>query len=288
MKEYLNEPMSRHTTFRIGGPAARYLVPETAQEVRDAVRSCREQGVPYFILGNGSNLLVSDAGYDGCVIEIGRAIGTIKAEGNRIFADAGAALSAVSLAARDEGLTGLEWACGIPGNIGGAVVMNAGAYGGEIRNCLESVLVMDPAGSMFRQTPEELELDYRYSNIPARELIVLSAVFRLEPGDRELISARIAELNAGRAEKQPLNYPSAGSAFKRPQGGFAAKLIQDAGLKGFRIGGAQVSEKHSGFIVNTGGATAADVTALLQYVSDKVWEMSGIRLEPEIRILGEI
>jgi UDP-N-acetylmuramate dehydrogenase len=280
------EPMQKHTTFRIGGPAEYYVCP-SADEVAELLRVARECGVAVTVIGNGSNLLVSDEGIRGLVVEIGAGMSEIRVENGRIFAGAGALLSRVANAAADAGLGGMEFAAGIPGSIGGAVTMNAGAYGGEMKDILESVTVLAPEGGIKALTVEELDLSYRHSCIPAGGYIVLAAVLALEPRKQEEIRAQMASLREKRVEKQPLEYPSAGSTFKRPEGFFAGKLIMDAGLRGYTVGGAQVSEKHCGFVVNRGGATAADVRRLMCDVQDRVWEQFGVRLEPEVKMVGE-
>ncbi len=289
MKEYINEPMSAHTTLRVGGPADRYYIPESTDELMQLLGKCRSERIPYYIIGNGSNLLVSDAGFRGYVIEIGSGMGDITCTGEGlIVAKAGASLASIGIEARNHALSGMEFASGIPGNLGGAVVMNAGAYGGEMRNILRRVLVMDGHGMIFYETPAQLEMSYRYSNIPGRGLIVLEAELALEPGDSDEIRNVMKRLSEERRAKQPLEYPSAGSTFKRPEGYYAGKLISDAGLRGFSIGGARVSEKHAGFVINSGGATASDIMAVIDHVMDEVERQFKVRLEPEIRMLGEL
>ncbi|MGL5437727.1 MAG: UDP-N-acetylmuramate dehydrogenase [Lachnospiraceae bacterium] len=282
-----DEPMSRHTTFRVGGPAAIYAEPAGADELAAVISCCREMKTPYYILGNGSNLLVSDCGYDGVMIAIGKAWDNIRMEGNRIYAGAGAMLSRAARQALDASLTGLEFAAGIPGTVGGAVVMNAGAYGSEMKAVLSSVTVLAPDGEIKELTAVGLELGYRTSCIIREQYVVLEAVMDLQPGDQRQIRGRMDDLAGQRKEKQPLEYPSAGSTFKRPEGYFAGKLIQDAGLRGFRIGDAQVAEKHCGFVINRGNATAADIMSLCRAVQDKVNEMSGVVLELEVKTIGE-
>ena len=282
-----DEPMREHTTFRIGGPADFFLLPETEEEVLAVLDFCKEKGLPRTVIGNGSNLLVSDAGYRGAVIAIDRNMSEIRVEGNRVIAQAGALLAQLATAAREAGLTGLEFAGGIPGSVGGAVAMNAGAYGGEICDTLERIRAIDAEGTLRDVPAKELALSYRTSRVKEEGWIVLEATFALEEGDREEIAARMEELKAARAEKQPLNLPSAGSTFKRPPGNFAGKLIMEAGLAGFAVGGAAVSEKHCGFVVNQGGATADDVYRLIREVTARVRAASGITLEPEVRFLGE-
>ena len=281
-----DEPMSRHTTFRTGGPAE-YLVSPDMDGLPGVISFCREQGIPLTVIGNGSNLLVGDKGISGVVVEIGRSMGEIRLEGNKITAQAGALLSAVSARAAAEGLTGLEFASGIPGSVGGAVIMNAGAYGGEMKDTLVAATVLTKEGEIVRLPAEELDLSYRHSNLPEKESIVLEAEFVLTEGDVDQIAATLAELKQQRTSKQPLEYPSAGSTFKRPEGHFAGKLIEDAGLKGYTIGGAQVSEKHCGFVINKGGATSEDVLNLIRHIQDVVQEQFGVALETEVRLIGE-
>lgn len=284
---YRNEPMKKHTTFRIGGPADYYLCPHSAKEIQKAVEICREENIPYFILGNGSNLLVSDKGYRGAVIQLWKNVSDIRVDGCRIQAKAGASLAKIAAQAMEKGLTGMEFAAGIPGTLGGAVVMNAGAYGGEMKDILKEVLVMDKEGRIFTLKTEDLKLGYRTSIVKEKGYIVLAAVLELQPGDRNKIRDLMEDLKQRRAEKQPLDMPSAGSTFKRPEGFFAGKLIMDAGLRGFSVGGAQVSEKHCGFVVNTGEATASDVLTLIREVQKRVRENSGVELETEVKFLGE-
>ena len=283
----MDEPMSRHTTFRVGGPADYYVEPDTKEELAKVLKLCQEQLMPCYILGNGSNLLVGDGGYRGVMVSLGRAWSGIRTEESKIYAGAGALLSAVAKQALKNALTGLEFASGIPGTVGGAVVMNAGAYGSEIAEVLKSVTLLTPGGNVLVSDPGELGFGYRTSNIPGRNCVVLEAEFSLEPGREEGIRQRMEELAAARRDKQPLEYPSAGSTFKRPAGYFAGKLIMEAGLRGLLIGGAQVSEKHCGFVINRGEATARDVRDLCQEVQRCVREHSGVELELEVRLLGE-
>lgn len=282
-----DEPMQKHTTFRVGGPADYFVMPETIEQVQKVVTLCKEEEIPYYIVGNGSNLLVSDKGYRGVIIQIGKRFGQIEVKENQITAQAGALLSAVANRALEAGLAGFEFAAGIPGSLGGACVMNAGAYGGEMKDVLLSVTVLTPEGEVLAIPREELELGYRTSIIEKKHYLVLEAVIELQKGDPEEIKAVMDDLRQRRIDKQPLEYPSAGSTFKRPEGYFAGKLIQDAGLKGFQVGGAQVSEKHAGFVINKNHATASDIYELMRQVSEKVEEESGVRLEPEVKRLGE-
>ena len=281
-----DEPMSRHITFRVGGPADVLFLPASAEEVVLAMRAARALDQPCFVMGNGSNLLVRDGGLRGLVTEIGEPMSGVSIEGGTLRAQAGASLTRVAREAASASLKGLAFASGIPGSVGGAVAMNAGAYGGEIKDVLDRVLVLEGEECAWK-TAEELRLSYRNSDILRQGLIVLEAEFRLTRGDREEILSEMAELARRRREKQPLSLPSAGSTFKRPEGHFAGALIEAAGLKGFSVGGAQVSELHAGFIVNTGGATARDVLDLIAAVQARVLADSGVALEPEVRIIGE-
>lgn len=280
------EPLSAHTTFRIGGPASFYMIPENAEEIREGIHFAKERKLPFITIGRGSNMLFPDEGYHGVVIEIGSGMNEIEYSGaGKIRAQAGALLSAIASEAARHSLTGFEFAGGIPGTLGGAVVMNAGAYGGEIKDCIVSARVMDSAGNESILSREQLELGYRTSVIQSRGDLVLEAEFQFEPGDPGEIRERMKELNAKRREKQPLEFASAGSTFKRPEGHFAGKLIEDAGLRGYRVGDAQVSEKHCGFVVNRGHATAQEVLAVICDVQKKVLESSGVKLEPEVKII---
>lgn len=286
-KVLINEPMRNHTTFRVGGPADYYVIPKTKEDVKNIINICKKCKMPFYILGNGSNLLVSDKGYRGVVIQIFKAMNTVTVEGNVITAQAGALLSAVASQALANGLAGFEFAAGIPGTLGGACVMNAGAYGGELKDVIKNVTVLTQEGEFLAIDQEDMELGYRTSIIARKGYIVLEAQIELSKGEPEVIRARMEELKEKRTTKQPLEYPSAGSTFKRPEGYFAGKLIEDAGLRGFRVGDAQVSDKHCGFVVNRGSAAAADIMELIKQVSDKVEEHSGVRLEPEVKRLGE-
>ena len=282
------EPMKKHTTFRIGGPAEYLILPQTTEEIADVIKLCRQEEIPWYIVGNGSNLLVADEGVRGVVIQLLRNFNQIQVEGCQIRMQAGAQNAAVAKRALDASLTGFEFAAGIPGTIGGAVVMNAGAYGGEMKDILKEVTVLDPNG-MIRTIPaEELELGYRTSIIARKGYVVLEAVIVLKTGDPKEIKAAMDELKEKRVTKQPLEYPSAGSTFKRPEGYFAGKLIMDAGLRGFSVGGAQISEKHCGFVINKGNATAKDVTELMDETKKIVMEKFGVALEPEVKRLGQI
>ena len=282
-----DEPMSQHTTFRIGGPADVFVMPENYEQIREVLRLCKEEKLPFFVLGNGSNLLVSDSGYRGVIIQMDRNMEEIRLDGEEIHACAGALLSSVAVAARNASLTGFEFAGGIPGTIGGAAVMNAGAYGGELKDVLKEVTVMTREGEILTIPADKLEMGYRTSIIKTSGYLVLEAVISLKKGDEEKIRAVMKELSERRTEKQPLDYPSAGSTFKRPEGYFAGKLIMDSGLRGYRAGGAQVSEKHCGFVINAGGATAEDVRSLMDHVIRVVREKYGVTLEPEVKFLGD-
>ena len=282
-----DEPMKKHTTFRVGGPARALVEPGSAEDVKSVVEFCKSEQIPYYIVGNGSNLLVGDKGFRGAIIQLYKSMGTFQVEGNQITAQAGCSLAQIANAALDAALTGFEFAAGIPGTLGGAVVMNAGAYGGEMKDVLTSVRVMTEEGEIMELPAEELGLGYRTSIIPEKRYIVLGAVISLTEGKKEEIKAQMDDLRQKRVSKQPLEYPSAGSTFKRPEGYFAGKLIQDSGLKGFTVGGAQVSEKHSGFVINKGNATAADVMELIRQVTAKVKEDTGVTMEPEVKQIGE-
>lgn len=286
-KVLVNEPMASHTTFKIGGPADYFVMPETSEELAAVLKLCKEENMPYFILGNGSNLLVGDKGFRGAVIQLYKNFDGICLEGTKITAKAGAMLIRVAKEAGKAGLTGLEFASGIPGTIGGAMVMNAGAYGGEMKDVVAAVTVLTKEGEIKTLSGKEMNFRYRGSVVEDEGYIVLEAVMELKEGNLEEIQARMEELSLQRRTKQPIEYPSAGSTFKRPEGYFAGKLIQDAGLRGYQVGGAQVSEKHCGFVINAGGATAADVMNLMQDVSDKVNAQFGVTLEPEVKKIGE-
>ena len=282
-----DEPMKIHTTFRVGGPASYFVTPETEEEVAKVIEVCTQENVPYYIVGNGSNLLVSDQGYEGVIIQIYKQMNQVEITENEIHAQAGALLSMIANRAMEAELTGFEFAAGIPGTLGGACVMNAGAYGGEMKDVLESVTVLTGEGKIIELGRNELELGYRTSVIAKKGYIVLGAVLKLERGDGEKIKTYMDELKEKRVTKQPLEYPSAGSTFKRPEGYFAGKLIEDAGLRGFQVGGAQVSEKHCGFVINRDHATAADIMELMRQVQIRVKENSGVDLEPEVKRLGD-
>ena len=280
------ELLSNHTTFRIGGAAKYFAVPKNEEEIMEAVDFAIVKDLPYYILGKGSNVLFADEGYPGVIIEIGAGMEKVERTGDTgIRAQAGVSLSALAAFAAREGLSGLEFAGGIPGTLGGAVTMNAGAYGGEMKDVIVSAKVMDEEGAVQELSCEELQLGYRTSIVQKKQFVVLEAEFLLKPGTTEEIQNTMKELNAKRREKQPLEYPSAGSTFKRPEGYFAGKLIEDAGLRGYRVGDAQVSEKHCGFVVNRGKATCVEVLQLIGDVQKTVKEQFGVQLEPEVRIL---
>lgn len=284
---FTKEPMSRHTTFRAGGPADFFVTPEKEGQVRKTLFLLKEAGVPCYIMGNGSNLLVGDGGYRGVILQICKKMNRIRIQDTVIQAQAGALLSKIAAEAQAKGLTGFEFASGIPGSLGGAVMMNAGAYGGEMKQVLTQAQVLNASGEIEDVLAEEMELGYRSSVFSRNGGVILSASIQLEPGDPPAIQSRMEELKFLRTSKQPLEYPSAGSTFKRPEGYFAGKLIQDAGLRGFQVGGAQVSEKHCGFVINKDQATAMDIRSLMEQVSEKVYAQFGVRLEPEVKLIGE-
>ena len=283
---YREEPMKNHTTFRIGGNAEVFAAPDSADGVERVLQICREENIPCTVIGNGSNLLVGDRGVRGVVLQIYRNYADIRIEGTDLYVQAGALLGQTAAAAAREGLTGLEFASGIPGTIGGAAAMNAGAYGGEMKDVLVWVKAIDRDGYVRQYAAAELELGYRTSRIQKEALVVLEVKLTLQQGDPVTIRERMEERKEQRVAKQPLEYPSAGRTFKRPEGYFAGKLIMDAGLRGFSVGDAQVSEKHCGFVINRGNATAADVMALVSQVQTIVEEKFGVQLELEVRRIG--
>lgn len=282
-----SEPMKKHTTFQVGGPSDCLIFVESEEDLHKLLPWLNEKKVPFFVLGNGSNLLVSDEGYKGVVLETRTAMNAINVEGNKIYAQAGALLSKVASVALQNALTGFEFAAGIPGTIGGSVIMNAGAYGGEMSQVVTRVETMTLSGEKRILTGEEMEFSYRKSKAKTEGLVVTGVELLLHPGDKDTIKETMDELARKRKEKQPLEYPSAGSTFKRPTGYFAGKLIEEAGLRGFCVGGAQVSEKHCGFVVNKGNATAEDINKLMIEVTEKVKENSNVTLEPEVIRIGE-
>lgn len=281
-----NEPMKNHTSFKVGGPVDFLVFPDSREKLIKLIGLCKVHSMPFFIMGNGTNLIVKDGGYKGVIIKL-TFMNHVEVEGLRVISESGAMLSAVANAALKKNLKGLEFASGIPGTVGGAITMNAGAYGPEMKDVVEWAEVMDMEGNILYLSNEELELSYRMSIIQKNNYIVLRAAFKLEEGNYTDIKNRMDELNARRSDKQPLTYPSAGSTFKRPNGYFAAKLIDDAGLKGLSVGGAKVSEKHSGFVINYNNATARDILNLIAEVKRLVFEKEQIELEPEIKIIGE-
>ncbi len=282
-----DEPMAGHTTFRIGGPADCFLLPHSTEELRQLLSILKQERIPYFVMGNGSNLLVSDAGFRGAVISIGRNMSDIRINGTEVTAQAGAFLSAIAAQVRKASLAGFEFAGGIPGTLGGACVMNAGAYGGEMKQILKSVTCIDETGEIRTVPVDEMELAYRSSIFMKHNWVVTEAVMELSEGSAEEIEALTLDLRQRRTSKQPLEFPSAGSTFKRPEGYFAGKLIMDAGLRGYRVGGACVSEKHCGFVINDQNATAEDVCTLISDVQKIVKDKFNVDLVPEVRFLGE-
>lgn len=283
---FINEKLDKHTTFRVGGPASCLVTPDSVEILVRLVRECRNNHIPYYVIGNGSNLLVSDEGFDGIIIKIAKNMSNISIKDNIITAEAGTLLSTIGMYAAQRSLTGFEFAAGIPGTLGGGCVMNAGAYGGELKDVLMSVKAITPEGDIVDFVVDELEMGYRTSIFLDKDYVILQADIRLSQGVKSEIEARMSELAFMRRDKQPLELPNAGSTFKRPEGYFAGKLIEDAGLKGKGVGGACVSEKHAGFVVNRGNATAHDIYDTIQYVIDEVDKNSGIILEPEVRIIG--
>lgn len=278
------EPMKKHTTFRIGGPAKYYALPKNTEEICKLVNYCKDNQIRFYILGNGSNVLFLDEGYDGMVIQLGDAMSHVTIEGDTLYAEAGAILARVANMAFSAGLTGMEFAAGIPGSIGGAIVMNAGAYGGEMKDIVAYVDVLSMDGSLHRYSNEEMQFAYRHSRLDATQ-IVTGVGLSLKYGEKTAIADRMKELAEARRSKQPLEYPSAGSTFKRPEGYFAAKLIDDCGLRGYTSGGAMVSEKHCGFVINANQASSKDVLAVMQHIQDEVRKQYGVELEPEVRII---
>ncbi len=282
---YTNESMKKHTTFRIGGNADYFLIPENTSELQSAIKICRANNIPYFILGNGSNILVSDKGIEGAVISTEK-LNTIEVYEDTIYAQAGAKLSKTASIAAENSLSGFETLSGIPGTVGGAVFMNAGAYGGEIKDVALEVYAIDEHGNEKTFSNSECNFGYRSSVFSSGEYIITGAKFRLRTKDKDEITAQMRDYAERRRDRQPLSFPSAGSTFKRPEGYFAGKLIQDSGLRGFAIGGAAVSEKHCGFVVNTGNATCSDVVNLIDYIKKCVYEKFGVMLHEEVRIIG--
>ena len=284
---FCNEPMKKHTSFKIGGPADILVQPQDADALAQALAAVRDCGVPVTILGNGSNVLVRDKGIRGLVIKIGNALKTFRQDGERLYFGAGYSLALASRKAWECGLSGMEFAVGIPGSIGGAVYMNAGAYNGEMKCVVESVRVMDMTGKAIELTAEDLQFGYRKTSLQQSGYIITEVCLKMQPGDKDTIKAMMDDFSSRRISKQPLELPSAGSMFKRPPGHFAGTLIEQAGLKGYTVGGAQVSEKHAGFVVNRGSATAADVLQLIADVRRIVMEKAGVELHPEVLVIGE-
>ena len=282
----INEPMKNHTTFKIGGPAQYYVTPESVTQIQEVVSLCKDKNISLHVIGNGSNILVGDDGVDGVVLALFNTFSDYEIKDNVITAQAGMSLIKLAVIALREGLTGLEFASGIPGSVGGAVYMNAGAYDGQMKDVVTSVTVLDEAGNIRILGRDELDMGYRTSAVAKHNMIVLQVIIELKTGDKEQIKDRMNQLSELRKQKQPLEYPSAGSTFKRPEGYFAGKLIADAGLKGYSIGGAAVSEKHAGFVVNMGGATAKDVVELTDYIKKRIIEQFGVTLELEIKKIG--
>lgn len=281
------EVMKNHTSFRIGGEAEFLVIPESFAEIKEIIKTCKIYDVSYAVMGNGSNILVGDIGISGVLIKISSGLSNVKIDGNKIYAEAGVLLSTLSNKAKSESLTGLEFASGIPGTLGGAIYMNAGAYGGEIKDVVKNIGYLDVDGEIREMSGEDAGFGYRKSVFVDREKIILYAELELQKGDIKKITETMQDLNQRRKDKQPLNYPSAGSTFKRPEGYFAAKLIEDAGLKGYTVGGAKVSEKHAGFVVNFDNATSEDVKKLMADVKNVVYEKFGVELEPEVKFLGK-
>lgn len=282
-----DEEMKKHTTFRIGGSADAFVSVEGAEEIQKVIEFCRDTATPYMIMGNGSNMLVGDKGIRGVVIHIGKGMSDCRIDGDKVYAEAGVLMSTLAKKILDASLEGFEFAGGIPGTLGGGIYMNAGAYGGEMKDVIESVTFIAPDGSIKTENADKLGFGYRTSIFESGGYTILSCVLKLKKGSYDEIKAKMADFNSRRTEKQPLSQPSAGSTFKRPEGYFAGKLIQDAGLMGYSIGGAMVSDKHAGFVVNKGGATAGDVLCLIEHIQKTVKEKFGVKLEPEVRLIGE-
>lgn len=278
-----DEPMARHTTFKVGGPATLMALPGTEEELLVTVRTALEEGITPLFVGNGSNLLVDDAGLDALVVKTAPRVSRVEVRENTLRAGAGISLAQLASEAADHGLTGLEFAHGIPGSLGGAVVMNAGAYGGELCQVISQVRALDSRGQVRELAGDACDFSYRHSRFSAGGWLILSATVELAPGDPAAIRGRMEELMARRKAKQPLEYPSAGSTFKRPEGHFAAALIEGCGLKGLTVGGAQVSEKHAGFVINIGSATCRDILDLMDQVRERVFRETGVELEPEVK-----
>lgn len=286
-KILFDEPMKNHTSFKIGGPADVLIIPEREEEIVNAIRFCRENQIKYFIMGNGSNLLVKDTGIRGAVIKVANGFDRIEVIGERVICQSGALLSKVAKYALKHSLTGFEFASGIPGTIGGAIAMNAGAYGGEMKDVVSKVKAIDRNNNIVELTNADMNFRYRGSLVSDENLIVLGVELNLQKGDYSSIEAKMKDLTERRVSKQPLEYPSAGSTFKRPEGYFAGKLIEDAGLRGVRYGDAQVSEKHCGFVINVGEATFDHVITLIRMIQKVVYDKFNVKLEPEVKIIGD-
>lgn len=282
-----DEEMSRHTTFRIGGKVDAFVSAKSKDEIINVVKFCNDNNIPYMIMGNGSNMLVSDKGIRGVVISIGKGMSDCRTDGELVYADAGIMMSVLAKKILEANLSGFEFASGIPGTLGGGIYMNAGAYGGEMKDIVKDVTFITPDGEIKTENGENLDFGYRHSMFEEGGYIILSCTLKLKKGNHDEIKALMADYNKRRSDKQPLTQPSAGSTFKRPEGYFAGKLIQDAGLMGYSIGGAMVSDKHAGFVVNKGTATAEDVLNLIEYIQKTVYEKFGVKLEPEVRLIGD-
>ena len=284
LKILRNEPMKSHSSFKIGGPAEIFIEPEGEEQLEKSYALLREMGISPIVIGKGSNILVRDEGIKGVVLHVGEGLSSVKIDGDCLYAEAGATLASVASAALRESLTGMEFAHGIPGSIGGGVMMNAGAYGGELKDIVYRVRYMDAGGNILET--EDCRFAYRHSRFEEEESIILGAYIKLEKGEKDAIAAQMKLLSEKRMSSQPLDKPSAGSTFKRPATGYAAAMIDECGLKGLRVGDAQVSEKHAGFVVNLGNASFADVKELMEKVQEEVFSRFGTMLEPEVRILG--
>ena len=288
MERISNADMSKYTSFRAGGCSDELIIVDTPEELLDVLKELSEKKDEYIMLGNGSNTLFKDSGYHGTVVKLGESFDEVRVHENKVLAGGGALLSVVARAALNAGLTGFEFASGIPGSTGGAIFMNAGAYGGEMKDIVDNVTLAKRDGSgLVTVKGSDMDFSYRHSILEETGDIVVAVAFSLSKGDKQDIQATMAELTQKRNEKQPVQYPSAGSFFKRPEGHFAGKLIQDAGLKGVTVGGAQVSQLHSGFVINVGGATASDIIDLMHLVQNTVYDRFGVMLEPEVRIIGD-
>lgn len=283
----INSPMSKYTTFKVGGPADFVISPHTVEQIKDSIEICNKYSLKYYVIGNGSNIIVRDSGFKGVIIKLHKNFCEVNIEQQSFTAQAGASLSALAKMAFEHSLTGLEFAAGIPGTLGGAVTMNAGAYGREMCDVLVNAKILDEQGQIITLSSEELELGYRTSIFAKHKYILLESTIRLEDGNQQKIKSVMDDLMSRRREKQPLEYPSAGSTFKRPEGFFAGKLIMDSGLAGYRIGDACVSPKHCGFVINLGNATAEDILQLITYVKEKVYEQFHVELETEVKLLEE-